>query len=82
MLSYSNPEGSSKVLSYQMLFILRRKQGIITNLGIQESSKTLPLNEKQERGILTAVFFSRLELLRSVHVNISSGDIQGRFKAM
>lgn len=81
VLSYSNPEGSSKVLNYQMLFILRRKQGIIKDLGIRESSNTLPSNEKQERGLLTAVFFGRLELQCSVHVNTSSGDVPGRFKA-
>lgn len=53
VLSYSNPEGSSKVLSYQMLFSLRRKCKRSNNkLSTQESAKMLPPNQRAEGGIL------------------------------
>lgn len=82
MLSYSNPEGSSKVLSYQMLFRLRRKcRRYNKNLSTQESAKTLPLNKKQERGNLPDRCVIQLTRVAAHSVCKTPGDIQVRFKS-
>lgn len=61
VLSYSNPEGSSKVLSYQLLFSLRSKCKRSNNESCtQESAKMLPPKQRQEGAILPDTHLPRL----------------------